>query len=226
MIQLKAINAVILDMDGTIFDMERLGVDKWIQAFGALGIPAPVKALHNKIGLSGKDSRRLMLEESVVDFDYDTVKKLKQRLTKEHIARFGTPIKEGFAELMEFLKNHSIKTAIATSRSRENTMYYLQHAGINAENQFDAIITGDMIEKGKPHPDIFLLASRLLDDSPDHCLVVEDSINGIMAAASAEIRAVMIPDLVEPDEELKKALYAMKDNLLGVIDVVCIANGY
>jgi HAD superfamily hydrolase (TIGR01509 family) len=223
--QNKRIDAVIFDMDGTIFNTEKLGIEKWIQAFEHHNISVPLKVLYNKIGLSDKDSRRLMQEESGIEFDYDVVKKLKLQLTKEHIAKYGTPIKDGFMELMELLKNRRIKTAVATSRRHENTMYYLNHSAKDMAKQFDTIVTGDMIENGKPNPDIFLLASKLLSVLPKHCLVVEDSVNGIKAATAAQMRVIMIPDLIEPSEELKKSIFALKTTLSDVIGIICEVNG-
>jgi len=222
--KIDKIDAVILDMDGTIFDTERLGIEKWIQAFKEFGIPAPVETLYEKIGLSGKDSRRFMQKESDIEFDYDIIKKRKQQLIKEYIAKYGTPIKKGFEELVGFLNSKKINVAIATSRTRDGTMHYIQHAGKDVDKKFNVIVTGDMIENGKPSPDIFLHTAKMLGVLPEHCLVIEDSINGIKAAVAAKMRVIMIPDLIEPSEEIKQLNFSVKRSLLDVIDFICSAN--
>lgn len=82
---MSKIDLVIFDMDGTIFDTERLGIECWKKAFEEMNIPVPEKVLYNKIGLNSKDSKELMKKESGVDFDYDVVKKLKRDLVKKYI---------------------------------------------------------------------------------------------------------------------------------------------
>ena len=218
--QPNPIELVIFDMDGTIFDTERLGIDCWIQAFEDMKIPVPKNVLVNKIGLNSKDSKKLMQEESGIDFDYDQIKALKRQIIKDKIAKNGTPVKAGFYELMQFLKEHKIKTALATSRSQEMTEYYLENAGKNFKSFFDYIVTGDMIKNGKPAPDIFLHAAQSLQILPENSLVIEDSINGIKAAHAGHIPVIMIPDMVEPTPEVIQMACGIRKNLNEVIDYI------
>lgn len=216
----EKIKLVIFDMDGTIFDTERLGLKCWKEAFKQLNIPVPEKVLYNKIGLNSKDSKELMKKESGIDFDYDAVKKLKKIIIQEYIEKNGVPIKKGFFELINFLKQQNIKTALATSRSHEMAYYYLEKAGTNFNKYFDFIVTGDLIENGKPNPDIFLYVSNKLNIEPKNCLIVEDSINGIKAGISANMKAIMIPDLIEPNEEIKTNIFKIFDDLTKIINVI------
>ena len=224
MVSCGMIKLVIFDMDGTLFDTERIQVQKWIEAARELGIPLNENALYEKIGLSAKDSKKYLQETCGEGFDYDSVKALKRQLLNKHVAEKGTPIKDGLPELMKFLEEQKIKTAIATSRSRENAFHFLTHAGKDFDKQFDCIVTGDMIEKGKPNPDIFLRVAKELGMPAKNSLVIEDAPNGIRAATAARMRVVMVPDSVQPDEELKKSIYAVKNNLREVIDVISEIN--
>lgn len=110
--------------------------------------------------------------------------------------------------------------ALATSRCKEITDYYLEKAGTNFAKNFDLIVTGDMIENGKPNPDIFLDAAKTLRISPENTIVIEDSPNGINAAVNGGIRAIMVPDLVEPDEVMKLKCFKIVRSLREVIDII------
>ena len=92
----------------------------------------------------------------------------------------------------------------------------IEDAGLR--EYFDVIVGGDMVEKSKPEPDIFLKAAQLLDVQPEKAYVIEDSYNGIRAAFTGGMIPIMVPDMLEPDDEMKeKAQYIFKD-LYGVKD--------
>lgn len=212
------IKLVIFDMDGTIFDTERLGIEGWKYAFEHFGLPVPMRTLIKKIGLNSVDSRKLFDEEVKSEFDYKAVKEVKREYVINHIKEYGTPLKQGLIELLDFLDKNNIKKVVATSRSKKMTSFYLAESKI--EDRFDEIITGDMLRRGKPNPDIFLYASKMLDIAPENCIVLEDSLNGIMAAVNAKMIPIMIPDLVNPDEEIQKLIYAKYDTLSDVIELL------
>ena len=93
-------------------------------------------------------------------------------------------------------------------------------SSINIIDRFDKLICGNMIENGKPAPDIYLAAAKELELDPGECIALEDSPNGIRSAHAAGCKPVMIPDLSQPDEETKKLLYACCDDLSNVIGVI------
>ena len=123
----------------------------------------------------------------------------------------GAPLKPGAKALLAHLRSRGIKTAIATSSTRERAIKLLdQH---NLRPSFDAFVFGDEIRHGKPAPDVFLLAAEKLAAPPPECLVLEDSEAGIRAAHAAGIPVICVPDLKMPGEECRKLLLAQCESL-------------
>ena len=120
--------------------------------------------------------------------------------------------------MLDFLEKQKVPCAIATSSPLERTKKYLHAVGL--EERFDALVSGYMVEKGKPEPDIYLYAAKQLGLLPEECLVLEDSPTGILAAYRAGCMPVMIPDQDEPDEETKSMLYAVCADLETVITLL------
>ena len=85
---------------------------------------------------------------------------------------------------------------------------------------FDTIVTGDMIEHGKPAPDIYLLAAERLGVDPAECIGVEDSLSGVRAVCAAGMRAVMVPDLIPPTEEIENMLWKKCEGLDELIPIL------
>ena len=131
------------------------------------------------------------------------------------IAKNGLPVKPGLYELLDFLEQNGYRRAVATSTRREHAMRYFSMAGIT--DRFDAVATGDMVQRGKPFPDVFLKACELLGEAPENCLALEDSLNGIRAAFNGGIQPFMVPDLVEPDAETLALLRGKGQTLRDVI---------
>jgi HAD superfamily hydrolase (TIGR01509 family) len=134
-----------------------------------------------------------------VGFPIGEARRLRIQHTEETVARNGVPIKEGLGELLDLLDRSGVMKAVATSTERTRALSLLTLAGVL--NRFDAVVCGDEVERGKPHPDIFLAAAAKLGRSPIDCMVLEDSESGLTAAHRAGMRPVLVPDLKAPSQE-------------------------
>lgn len=112
------------------------------------------------------------------------------------------PMKKGVIELLTYLKSEGKKIALASSTRRQTVMSQLKDAGIL--DYFDAVICGDMLQRSKPAPDIFLKACEEIQVLPEKAYVIEDSYNGIRAASVGKMHPIMVPDLLSENEEMDK----------------------
>ena len=149
---------------------------------------------------------------------YTEVREKRIELMDAFVEKEGVTTKPGIWELLAFLQEKQIRTAIATSSPIGRTKKYL--SSVHLENEFDAIVSGYMVEHGKPEPDIYVYAARQLGLKPENCIVLEDSPAGILAAYRAGCMPVMIPDLDEPDEETRKLLFAQAESLVQFREVL------
>lgn len=212
------LKAVIFDMDGLMFDTETIAKKGWKEVGKELGFTVTDKMLEEVTGLDVENTRKVFLSYLGDDFDYYTARNKRYNYSISYMDEHGVPVKKGLMELLEFLKDKGIKCAVATSTAKVRAEYNLKSTDVL--KFFDAVVCGDMIERGKPEPDIFLKAAELLDSKPSECIVLEDSPNGILAAYRGGFRAVMVPDLIEPDENTESMLNAKCDSLTDVIDLV------
>ena len=120
--------------------------------------------------------------------------------------------------IVAFAKDNGISVAVATSSTRERAEKNLKRLGL--WDYFDAVVTGDMVERSKPEPDIFLEAAKRIGARKDECIVCEDSYNGLLAAKASGMRPIFIPDILAPNEETDKIAYKTCRDLLEVIDLI------
>jgi len=212
------IRGIVFDMDGLMFDTERLVIKAWNFAGKQKGYNITEDIVVRTLGLNAENTRHIFLEQLGNDFDYDAIRRVRIDYVTDYIEKNGIPIKTGLTELLDFLKSNHYKMTVATSTDKEKAKYYFQKANIS--NYFDEIVCGDMIERGKPEPDIYLKASEIIGVSPDECIALEDSIMGILSAYRAGMKPVMIPDIVKPNGEISKILYANLPTLLDVIKLL------
>ena len=212
------IRGVIFDMDGLMFDTERIYQNAWIEAGRCLGVPVTEDVVLRIRGRNIADSRRVFLELFGPQVDYDAVRAIRVRLSDEAIAENGLAPKPGLRALLDELTRRGIGAALATSTARRQAMEYLDLAGVRG--CFSAAVCGDEVSRSKPDPEIFLRAAELLQVPPEACIVLEDSPNGILAAHRAHAKPVMVPDLTQPDDELRAVCAAVVPTLADVIPLL------
>lgn len=210
------IKAVVFDMDGVLFDTEKLCLDSWDAIAKENGVGDVETVFLQCVGRNSNDTRTIIMEHYGEDFPYDTFRKRASEWTREYLRNNGMPIKPGVREILEFLKGAGYEIGLASSSGKETVLSHLQAAGLL--EYFSVIVTGDMVEHSKPNPDIYLLACEEMKVAPEAAYAIEDSPNGIRAAHAAGMSPIMVPDLIAPDDEMKelsfrifKDLYEVKD---------------
>ncbi len=201
---------VIFDMDGLLFDTERVFQDNWTAIAAEMGIELEPAFRKEICGTSGA------LMNSVIAKYYHTDD--PQKIQDEEFRRvhadleIEVPQKPGLFEILEFFREKGYRTAVASSSPTEQIRKNLGKAGI--EGYFDAITSGREVKRGKPEPDLFLLAAEKIGCDPAECFVFEDAYNGVRAGAASGARVIMIPDTQEPDDEMRRITFMICDSLL------------
>lgn len=212
------IRGIVFDMDGLMFDTERLARQGWAYAGRQIGRDIPDALLFKVVGLDAEGSKRVFLDALGPEIDFAAFRKARLNYAKNQIEQYGVPQKHGLAELLAYLKRRRYKTVVATSTEAARTHDYLEKTGLRPF--FDSIVCGDSVANRKPAPDIYLKACESIRIDPGECVALEDSPIGILAAHRAGMLPVMIPDLIQPDEATKKLLYAQLSSLADVIGLL------
>lgn len=198
----KGGQAVLFDMDGVIFDSERLVIDCWKVVADKYGIPDIETVCYQCMGLTYEATEQVYRRRYGDAYPYE---RYKQEVSDLFHARYDggrLPTKPGVREILAWLQERRIPVALASSTRLASVRQELGEAGLLPF--FQVVKGGDDVVHGKPAPDIFLLAAKQLGCDPAACYVLEDSPNGIRAAAAAGMHSIMIPDLQEPDEEMRR----------------------
>jgi HAD superfamily hydrolase (TIGR01509 family) len=196
----SAIDAVIFDMDGLLFDTERISREASFAAATVMGLAMTDEFYATLIGVPGRDCEVLLRNHYGEGFSMPVFDDA-YHVHVERLLDGGVPVKSGAAELLRHLAAQGVPIALATSSGRQTTERNLQRAGWR--DLFKAVVTRDEVARGKPFPDLFLRAADQLDVAPQRCLALEDSHNGIRAAQAAGCVPVMVPDLLAPTDEIR-----------------------
>lgn len=208
----KDIDCAIFDMDGTMFDTERLRFKTLSQAAEELfGKPFTEAVLLGSLGLSAAKAEELAQQHYGRDFPYAEIRRRADELELLYVRTHGVPIKRGLLPVLERLRKSGLKMAVATSSRRAIAEEYLINA--NIYKYFDITVCGDEVVQGKPHPEIFLRAAEALNSAPARSLMFEDSENGLRSAADAGGLAVLIEDIKAPSPEVAARAFLSYPNL-------------
>lgn len=211
----KEYRAVLFDMDGLMFDTERLAKRGLYEAAQELGLNPDMELF---VGLTGCNRAEAL--SRMTDFcGTEAIRKQLFLIEEQKIAAWvkesGTPLKPGLLELIRCLNEKSIRKAVVSCSMKVRVLPCIQYAGLQTE--FDLIITGEEVQNGKPAPDAYLLAAERLGIAPEHCLVLEDTVSGGMAGLKAGMDVALIPDLIVPTEEQIERFQYCEKSLLDVI---------
>jgi HAD superfamily hydrolase (TIGR01509 family) len=216
-------DAAIFDMDGLMFDTERLYMRALLEYVGPkTGVDFPMEGILRTLGCNHADFVRLFPELFGTKITPAYCTELVAEWMQREIETHGMPVKPGLYALLDALKADGYRIALATGTSRPIATIYLERT--DTLRYFDAMITGDQVTYGKPNPEIFLLAAKSLKTAPQNCVVFEDSYNGLCAAHAGGFHTICVPDLVDPTPQLSFAPDAVLKTLNEAIPLLCRAH--
>lgn len=207
--------AVIFDMDGVLFDTEIVCMKAWMAVAEKNGMAGMETVFPQCIGLNSNDSRQIVKKAYGEEFDYPAFRQQAADWFQEYLRQNGLPIKPGVPEILEWLKSSGYLVGLASSTRSSTVFGHLDQAGMR--DDFQVVVTGDMVEHSKPRPDIYLMACSRLGVEPGQAYAIEDSPNGIRSAHAAGMHPIMVPDMIEPDEEMRRLSEIIRKDLRGVM---------
>jgi HAD superfamily hydrolase (TIGR01509 family) len=210
------LQAVIFDQDGLMLDTEPAAYRGWRDALAEEGHILTQEQYGKVVGRSSQSVRRVMMDFYGEDIPIDALIERKNALIEADFEANGILPKAGIFELLGVVEEHGLLKAVATSTPVEYVVQKMNSAGIC--DDFDAIVGGDEVGRGKPAPDIYLLAARRLGASPGRCLVLEDSEAGVRAASAAGMAVIMVPDVIAPSPEVEALAHKVMPSLSAVAE--------
>lgn len=212
--------AVVFDMDGVIFDTEKLYRRFQMEEGLRRGIKEDVMRIAcDHIAGGNKYTNKPVFEGIVgMGIDYFDFREHMIANLDAYIDENGVELKPGVMETLKYLKSSGYLVGLATSTVKSRAINHLKNHGIDI--YFDELIFGDMVANGKPAPDIYLKACEKLGVKPSEAIAVEDSINGIISAGRGGLFPVMVVDLIEPNEKIKPyvgKIYRRMDELIEIL---------
>ena len=211
--------AVIFDMDGVIFDTERL----WKEAFYLANkkFNADIKE-EERQSWCGRPTKEVipLIQKNHPELDAPAYRMYMREYVHSPTHNPKALMKDGFLQCIDFLQSNGIKTALATSATNERVQQLFNGCGIKLNDIFDAVVTADQVKYSKPDPFIYTLTCQKLDIEPQYCAVIEDSPIGLSSAHNAGCHTIMVVDLLPPNDEAKKLSNTIKYSLLDALEYI------
>lgn len=194
------LKGAIFDHDGLMFDTEVIWQKNWDKIADEMGIVLPDEFRKNICGTSGELMNSVVKKYYGVEDGKEIIARVKQGVFDDEAIHIDE--KPGLREIIDMFKRNGVIMAVASSSPEEMLWKNLKNAGI--DDYFAAVVSGQHVEHGKPAPDIFLLAAEKIGIDPKDCYVFEDAYNGVNAGHNAGCYTVMIPDMLQPNDEIRK----------------------
>src|SRR5665213_447413 len=196
----RTAKAVAFDMDGLLLDSECVYRDALMATAAEMGADLPEAVVKRMIGHSWPGSAAVLRDHFGDGFDTDALRTRSVELFYE-VAHAGLALKTGVVEILDLLEARGLPRAVVTSSRRQEAEHHLGHHGLL--DRFDFILANGEYRAPKPHPAPYLTAAERLGLDPADVLALEDSHNGVRAAAGAGMMTIMVPDLLDPTEEMQ-----------------------
>lgn len=189
---LNDIKAVIFDMDGVIIDSEPLWRRVMIDNFTSLGIPFDDESCRKTTGLRFDEVAAYWFE--LYHIQKNTIPEFSKKVINDlcYLISEEGKLMPGVLQFIEYIKHRGIKIGLGTSSNQQLMNHVLKTLSIS--QYFDALSSAENMKYGKPHPQVFLTCAERLNVLPHDCLVVEDSVNGLIAGKAAQMKVLVIPD--------------------------------
>lgn len=189
----------IFDMDGVLFDTEKLYQDIWQEMAKEHKVELDSGFVKEISGTSGRKMLQVIERYYQVSDGNPIVDACMSRMRNK--LSESVPVKEGVFDILRFLKEKGVRTAVASSTDRQRIEQNLRMSGIR--DYFMEIVSGQEVKNGKPAPDIYLCAAERIGCRAEECFAFEDSENGVRSAYAAGCVTIMIPDLIEPEDGIR-----------------------
>lgn len=193
------IKAAIFDMDGLLIDSERIIMQACIIAAQQVGITYTQAEYVELIGRAGPDSTRIMVEQLGGVQNFNKVMQGLDAQLAQHNHTF--PLKPGALPLLKHYQSNNVICSVASSSPTHHIRHRLSH--VDVLDYFSHITSGQEVTRGKPSPDIYLMAVKKLGIKVEECIAFEDSENGALAAIAAGLKVVVVPDLKQPSDYVR-----------------------